>query len=82
MISIVTLPPVLLLVDHYETAQRLAAQPLGRFRFLVTILAGNLKSQSSVLSLSLDQVGCSRGLGVYFIFPNYLVFRINMGLSK
>jgi hypothetical protein len=36
-------------------AQRLAAQPLGRIRFIVTILAGNLKSQSSVLSLSLGQ---------------------------
>jgi hypothetical protein len=36
-------------------AQRLAAQPLGRLRYLVTILAGILKSQSSVLSLSLGQ---------------------------
>jgi hypothetical protein len=44
-------------------AQRLAAQPLGRFRFLVTILTGKRKSQFSVLSLSLGQVGCSRGLG-------------------
>jgi hypothetical protein len=44
-------------------AQRLAAQPLGRFRYLVTILAGNPESQSSVLSLSLGQVGCSRVLG-------------------
>jgi ABC-type spermidine/putrescine transport system permease subunit I len=44
-------------------AQRLAAQPLGRFRYVVTILAGILKSQSSVLTLSLGQVGCSRGLG-------------------
>jgi hypothetical protein len=44
-------------------AQRLAAQPLGRFRYLVIILAGNPKSQFGVLSLSLGQVGCSRGLG-------------------
>jgi hypothetical protein len=29
--------------------------PLGRVRFAVTILVGNLKSQSSVLSLSLGQ---------------------------
>jgi hypothetical protein len=46
-------------------AQRLAAQPLGRVRYVVTILAGILKSQSGVLSLSLGQVGCSRGLGVF-----------------
>jgi hypothetical protein len=45
-----------------RTAQRLAAQPLGHIRLVVTILAGNLKSQSSVLSLSLGQVGCSRVL--------------------
>jgi hypothetical protein len=44
-------------------AQRLAAQPLGRIRYVVTILAGILKTQSIVLSLSLGQVGCSRGLG-------------------
>jgi hypothetical protein len=44
-------------------AQRLAAQPLGRLRFVVIILAGNLKSQFGVLSLSLGQVGCSRLLG-------------------
>jgi hypothetical protein len=51
-------------LDYFgREAQRLAAQPLGRARFLVTILAGILKSQSSVLSLSLGQVGCSRGLG-------------------
>jgi hypothetical protein len=53
-------------------AQRLAAQPLGRFRFVVTILTGYPKSQSSVLSLSPDQVGCSRVLGhvetiIYFL---------------
>jgi hypothetical protein len=38
-------------------AQRLAAQPLGRFRYTATILAGNTKSQSSVHSLRLGQVG-------------------------
>jgi len=52
---------------NYFTAQRLAAQPLGRFRYVITILAGNLKSQFSVLSLSLGQVGCSRVLGRIFI---------------
>jgi hypothetical protein len=36
-------------------AQRLAAQPLGRLRYLGTILAGILKPQSSVPSLSLGQ---------------------------
>jgi hypothetical protein len=52
-------------------AQRLAAQPLGHFRFVVTIFTGNLQSQYTVLSLSLGQVGCSRVLGkifLYFIF--------------
>jgi len=38
-------------------AQRLAAQPLGCIRHLVTILAGNLKWQFNVHSLSLGQVG-------------------------
>jgi len=53
-----------LLVDYFSReAQRLAAQPLGRFRYLITILAGFLKPQFSVLSLSLGQVSCSRGLG-------------------
>jgi hypothetical protein len=47
-------------------AQRLAAQRLGRFRYVVTILAGNLKSQSSLLSLSLGQVSCSGVLGGIF----------------
>jgi hypothetical protein len=50
-----------------QKAQRLAAQPLGHFRNLVTILAGNPKSQSSIHSLSLGQVGCSRVLGGFFI---------------
>jgi hypothetical protein len=49
------------------SAQRLAAQPLGHIRYLVTILAGILKPYSNVLSLSLGQVGCSRVLGcIYF----------------
>jgi hypothetical protein len=47
----------------YYSAQRLAAQPLGHLRYLVTILTGILKSQSGVLTLSLGQVGCSRVLG-------------------
>jgi hypothetical protein len=50
-------------------AQRLAAQPLGRIRYVVTILAGILKMHSNVFSLSLGQVGCSRVLGrLYFFF--------------
>jgi hypothetical protein len=39
------------------SAQRLAAQPLSRVCYLVTILAGNLKPHSIDLSLSLGQVG-------------------------
>jgi hypothetical protein len=35
---------------------------LGRFRFIVTILAGFLKPYFGVHSLSLGQVGCSRVL--------------------
>jgi hypothetical protein len=50
-------------LDEKINAQRLAAQPLGRFRYVITILAGNLQSETGVLSLSLGQVGCSRGLG-------------------
>jgi hypothetical protein len=46
-------------------AQRLAAQPPGRFRFVAIILAGFLQLHSSVFSLSLGQVGCSRVLGVF-----------------
>jgi hypothetical protein len=38
---------------------------LAIFRYVVTILAGNLKSHSSGLSLSLGQIGCSRVLGGY-----------------
>jgi hypothetical protein len=53
-----------MLLDYFgREAQRLAAQPLGRFRFVITILAGILKSHFSVHSLSVGQVGCSRGLG-------------------
>jgi hypothetical protein len=54
-------------------AQRLAAQPLGHFRFVVTILAGFLKSHSSVFPLSLGQVGCSRGLGSIIIASNNIL---------
>jgi hypothetical protein len=48
-------------------AQRLAAQPLGHFRYVVTILAVNPKPQFIVLTLSLGQVGCSRVLGVLYL---------------
>jgi hypothetical protein len=55
------------------SAQRLAAQPLGHVRFMAIILTGILKSHSGVLSLSLGQVGCSRGLGLFgFNSLNYL----------
>jgi hypothetical protein len=37
-------------------AQRLAAQLLGRLRFIVTILTGKLKPHIGVNSLSLGQV--------------------------
>jgi hypothetical protein len=50
-----------------NSAQRLAAQLLGRFRFEVTILAGFLKPYIGVRSLSLGQVSCSRGLGKEFL---------------
>jgi hypothetical protein len=50
----------------YLSAQRLVAQALGRLRFVVTILAGNLKTQLSVRSLSLGQVACSHMLGGIF----------------
>ena len=44
--------------DYLSTlaAQRLAAQRLGHDRSVVTILIGNIKLRSSVLSLSLGQV--------------------------
>jgi hypothetical protein len=51
----------------YE-AQRLAAQPPGRFRYPVTILTGILKPQFGIFSLSLGQVGCSRVLGRNIFF--------------
>ena len=51
--------------QNNSAAQRLAAQPLGHFRFSVTILAGILKLQLNVFSLSVGQVGCSRVLGGY-----------------
>jgi hypothetical protein len=55
-------------------AQRLVAQALGHIRVPVTILAGNLKSLSSVLSLSLGQVACSHVLGRLII--NTIYFKI------
>jgi hypothetical protein len=61
-------------------AQRLAAQPLGHTRYIVTILAGFLKSHFGVHSLSLGQVGCSRGLGssnFVFIVITYCYYLIN-----
>jgi hypothetical protein len=45
------------------SAQRLVAQALGHFRFVVTILAGIPKPQFNVLSWSLGQVACSHVLG-------------------
>jgi hypothetical protein len=58
-------------------AQRLAAQPLGHFRHVVTILAGNLKPQFNVRSLSLGQVGCSRVLGGGYLCPRLVNHRLN-----
>jgi hypothetical protein len=46
-----------------KSAQRLAAQRLGRVRYVVTILTGNLKTQFNVFSPSLGQVSCSGVLG-------------------
>jgi hypothetical protein len=44
-------------MQSFISAQRLAAQPLGRFRISITILAGKYKPQLIVFSLSLGQVG-------------------------
>jgi hypothetical protein len=49
------------------TAQRLAAQLLGCFRFVVIILAEKLKPHIGVHSLGLCQVSCSRVLGPVLI---------------
>jgi hypothetical protein len=69
------LAPINLEKYFYElcfwTAQRLAAQLLGRIRFVVTILAGKPKLQLSVRSLSLGQVSCSRVLGLFFYTQYY-----------
>jgi hypothetical protein len=70
------------LIDHCTTplklrklsAQRLAAQPLGHFRYLAIILADILKPHFSVHSLSLGQVGCSRVLGVFKVFHNTVLY--------
>jgi hypothetical protein len=58
-----------------RAAQRLAAQPLGHFRVLVTILAGKYKSKINVFSLSLGQVGCSRVLGTEMIIASIKITR-------
>jgi hypothetical protein len=51
------------ILTFQKTAQRLVAQALGRLRLVVVILAGILKSQFGVRSLSLGQVACSHVLG-------------------
>jgi hypothetical protein len=48
---------------QYIAAQRLAAQSLGRLRYIATILARFPQSQLNVLFLSLGQVGYRRVLG-------------------
>jgi hypothetical protein len=60
--------PTILFSKKEFKAQRLAAQPLGLFRYVVTILAGILKPYFGVHSLNLGQVGCSRGLGRNYFF--------------
>jgi aromatic ring-cleaving dioxygenase len=67
-----------------DTAQRLAAQLLGRLRFVVTILAGKLKQHIGVHSLSLGQVSCSRVLGAFIairIIPLHLYSTIRFQLG-
>jgi hypothetical protein len=54
--------------SYKETAQRMAAQALGRIRISITILAGNLKPQLTIFSLSLGQVVCNRVLGGLFLY--------------
>jgi hypothetical protein len=53
--------------NYGPSAQRLVAQALGHFRFVATILAGFLKLQFNVFSLSLGQVACSHVLGNFTI---------------
>jgi hypothetical protein len=57
-----------MLTPVFYVAQRLAAQLLGRLRFVVTILAGKLNLHIGVRSLSLGQVSCSRVLGCINLF--------------
>jgi hypothetical protein len=45
----------------YEIAQRLADQPLGRFRISIAILVGKYKRKLNVFSLSLGQVAAAAG---------------------
>jgi hypothetical protein len=52
-------------IHFLNAAQRLAAQSLGHFRFVVDILAGMLKSQFGVRSLSLGQLVSTR-IGRFF----------------
>jgi hypothetical protein len=58
----------LLVIFQRSYAQRLVAQALGRLRYVVSILAGILKTHSNVRSRSLGQVACSHVLGKYFLF--------------
>jgi hypothetical protein len=55
-------------------AQRLAAQLLGRLRYVVTILAGKLKPHIGIRLLSLGQVSCSRVLGRIFLLIPFDIF--------
>jgi hypothetical protein len=64
----------LLVIFQRSYAQRLAAQLLGRFRFVVAILAGKLETHIGVRSLSLGQVSCSRVLGLEYLELSSPVF--------
>jgi hypothetical protein len=58
-----------MLTPVFYVAQRLAAQLLGRLRFVVSILAEILKPHIGIRSMSLGQVSCSRVLGpIVFYF--------------
>ena len=75
--------------SKHFAAQRLAAQPLGRFHYVATILAGNLQSQFGVLSLSLGQslpprsktarlcslssFGCEAGVGCSRVLGGFFI---------
>jgi hypothetical protein len=62
------------MIGKVIAAQRLAAQRLGHDRLVVTILAGNQKSQFNVFSPSLGQVSCSGVLGAVKLYVNILCF--------